>query len=248
MALAIMIVVTRLYTQARITKQFGPSDYLMLCSIIVITTFASLISVQYHYGWGRHQSCITDIQELETQIKYNVTGQCFGIMGSTFGRLSFIVFMVKLFGSKRWVWWLLWTMFVAQVVTNLGTAITIYTQCKDPRALYDFSMPYDLCWPAYVETVSIFQGSFHVSSLSFADSHRVVSWVGAHVLQRALRCSARCAAGDDGLETEHGQTTESWPGRFTGNVRCVSFTAAHSPFPPGPQILTLPLAHSSASS
>ncbi|CAN8097797.1 unnamed protein product [Discula destructiva] len=149
---ATAVVITRLYTQARVTKQFGLSDYLMLCAIIIIIVFACLISVQYHYGWGRHQSCITDIQELETQIKFNVTGQSFGIMGSTFARMSFIVFMLTLFGSKRWVWWSLWTMFVLQLVTNLGTVIVIYTQCKDPRALYDFTLPEDLCWPSYVQT------------------------------------------------------------------------------------------------
>lgn len=151
---AIVVVAARLYTQARITKQFGLSDYLMLCSIIVITGFASLISVQYHYGWGRHQACITDIQKLETQIKFNVTGQSFGIMGSTFGRLSFIVFMSMLFGSKTWVRWTLWTIFVAQIVTNVGAVVGIYAQCKDPRAMYDFSLPETTCWPSYVQTVS----------------------------------------------------------------------------------------------
>lgn len=151
-SLAIAVVATRLYTQAFVTKHFGLSDYLMLCSIAVITGFASLISVQYHFGWGRHQSCITDLQELETQIKFNVTSQSFGIMGSTFGRLSFIVFMVALFGSKRWVWWALWATFVAQIVTNLGTVVVVYSQCRDPRALYDFSLPESMCWPSYVQT------------------------------------------------------------------------------------------------
>lgn len=150
--LAICVVAARVYTQACVTKHFGLSDYLMLCSIAVITGFASLISVQYHFGWGRHQSCITDLQELKTQIKFNVTSQSFGIMGSTFGRLSFIVFMIALFGSKRWVWWTLWATFVAQVVTNLGTVVVIYTQCKDPRALYDFTMDESLCLPSYVQT------------------------------------------------------------------------------------------------
>lgn len=153
-SLAIAVVATRIYVQARITKQLGLSDYLMLCSISVIIGFASLISVQYHYGWGRHQACITDVQKLITQIKFNVTGQSFGIMGSTFGRLSFIAFMLNLFGSKKWVRWTLWAIFIAQIVTNVGTVIMIYAQCKDPRALYDFTMSKDLCWPHYLQTVS----------------------------------------------------------------------------------------------
>lgn len=183
-ACAMLVVAARVYTQIRVTRQFGLSDYLMICSVIILTGFASLISVQYHFGWGRHQACtfpicifkfsteavlsgpgktklltrrcvgIDDLTELETQIKFNVAGQSFGIMGSTFARTSFIVFMIALFGSKKWVKWTLWSMFVAQFVTNLGTVIVIYAQCKDPRALYIFTLPEDLCWPAYVQTVS----------------------------------------------------------------------------------------------
>lgn len=152
--LALAVVAARIFTQVRITKQLGLSDYLMICSVAVITGFASLISVQYHFGWGRHQACITDLDKLITQIKFNVTGQSFGIMGSTFGRLSFIAFMLTLFGSKRWVRWTLRAVFVAQIVTNVGTVVIIYAQCRDPRALYDFTMPEDLCWPSYVQTVS----------------------------------------------------------------------------------------------
>ncbi|KUI69458.1 hypothetical protein VM1G_04914 [Cytospora mali] len=151
-ALALIVVTARVYAQARITKQFGLSDYLMICSITVITGFAALITVQYQYGWGRHQACIDDIQEVETQLKYNITGQSFGIMGSTFGRLSFIVFMLHLFDTKTWPRWSLRVLFVLQVITNLGTVIACYAQCSNPRALYDFSLPESLCWPARVQT------------------------------------------------------------------------------------------------
>lgn len=154
-ALALAVVATRLYTQARVTKQFGLSDWLMLASIATITSFASLISVQFSLGWGRHQACIQDVRELEAQIKFNITGQSFGIMGSTFGRMSFIVFIVSLFGSKRWVRCTLWAIFVAQIVTNVATVVMIYAQCKDPRALYDFSLPEDTCMPSSVQTVSV---------------------------------------------------------------------------------------------
>ncbi|PSR99134.1 hypothetical protein BD289DRAFT_353644, partial [Coniella lustricola] len=150
--LAMTVVGMRLYSQARITKLLGLSDWLMLASILTIIAFASLISVQYHYGWGRHQACITDVVRLETQIKYNFAGQSFGIMGSTFGRLSFIVFMDSLFGSRYWVRFTLWAMFGAQLVTNLVTVAMIYAQCKDPRALYIFTMSQAQCWPAYVQT------------------------------------------------------------------------------------------------
>lgn len=154
MTLAALVVATRMYTQARVTKLFGLSDYLMLCSMVTLFGFASLISVQYHYGWGRHQGCLKELEELETQIKFNFTSQSFGIMGSTFGRLSFIAFLLALFGSKKWMRYTLWTLFVLQLVTNLGTVITTYAQCKDPRALYIFTIESE-CLPARSQTVGV---------------------------------------------------------------------------------------------
>lgn len=187
---AMIVVAARVYAQARLTKQFGLSDYLMICSITIICGFASLISVQYRYGWGRHQACIGDLQEVETQLKFNVTGQSFGIMGSTFGRLSFIVFMLHLFDAKTWPRLSLRVFFVLQVVTNVGTVIACYAQCSDPRALYDFSLPESLCWPAEVQTVSPSSPSsssllrlWAPPSRELTSSGETVSRLRPHILQ-----------------------------------------------------------------
>ena len=152
-SLALIVVTARVFVQARLTKQFGLSDGLMICSVAILSGFAALISVQYHYGWGRHQACIKNPEEVEMQLKFNITGQSFGIMGSTFGRLSFIVFMLHLFDTKTWPRWTLRVFFVMQIITNVGTAVACYAQCSDPRALYDSSLPESLCWPADVQTV-----------------------------------------------------------------------------------------------
>ncbi|EFX00537.1 integral membrane protein [Grosmannia clavigera kw1407] len=148
--LAWLIVLLRLYTQARITGQYGLSDYLMLVSVIIITAFASLISVQYHYGWGRHQAYVDDA-DLVQFFKFNITSQSFGILGSTLGRLSFIVFMVQLFGFKKSLARGLWVLFALQCITNGVAIICIYAQCSDARALYNHSVVAD-CWPDYVQT------------------------------------------------------------------------------------------------
>jgi hypothetical protein len=74
-------------------------------------------------------------------------------MGPTFGRLSFIVLMVKLFGTTKarrgWLWALWWS----QLITNGITVITLYVQCKDVRALWDFSIV-SSCWDPDIQNVS----------------------------------------------------------------------------------------------
>ncbi|KUI52945.1 hypothetical protein VP1G_00321 [Cytospora mali] len=152
-ALALIVVTARVYAQARITKQFGLSDYLMICSITVTTGFAALITVQYQYGWGRHQACIGDIQEVETQLKYNITGQSFGIMGSTFGRLSFIVFMLHLFDTKTWPRWSLRVLFVLQVITNVGTYLGYaHTSFNGATDVFLTALPTAMVWNLQMPT------------------------------------------------------------------------------------------------
>ncbi|KAH8657677.1 hypothetical protein BX600DRAFT_438868 [Xylariales sp. PMI_506] len=149
-SVAMLIVGIRVYTQARITRQVGWSDYLAIMSVVIVIIFASLISAMYHHGWGRHQVFIDD-DTLQHFLRYLWAAQPFGIMGSTFGRLSFIILMLRLFGTQAKMRILLWTFFGLQLVTNLGTVVMLYAQCKDPRALYDFSVP-SQCLPAYVQT------------------------------------------------------------------------------------------------
>jgi hypothetical protein len=73
-------------------------------------------------------------------------------MGPTSGRLSFTVLMVKLFGTMKNRRRALWTLWWSQLITNGLVVITIYVQCKDVRALWDFSVE-STCWPTYVQTV-----------------------------------------------------------------------------------------------
>ncbi|CZR52354.1 related to integral membrane protein PTH11 [Phialocephala subalpina] len=149
-AIAILIVGARCYTQKFVTRQFGLSEILVVISVCVITGMASMISVQYHYGWGRHYVDIPTAEATKA-LEFNAIGQSFGVMGSTFGRLSFIILMLKLFGITKPRRWSLWALFWAQLISNGVVVVTLYVQCSDVRALWDFSIK-TYCWPEDVQT------------------------------------------------------------------------------------------------
>lgn len=149
-AIAILVVGARCYTQKFVTRQFGLSEILVVISVCVITGMASLISVQYHYGWGRHYVDIPAADATQA-LKFNAIAQSFGVMGSTFGRLSFIILMLKLFGTTKARKWSLWALFWAQLISNGVVVVTLYVQCNDVRALWDFSIK-TYCWPEDVQT------------------------------------------------------------------------------------------------
>jgi hypothetical protein len=86
--------------------------------------------------------------------RLSLTAICVGVMGSTFGRLSFIILMLQLFGITKWRRVALWTLFYAQLIPNCVVVITLYIQCDDVRALWDFSIK-SSCWPEDLQTVSV---------------------------------------------------------------------------------------------
>ncbi|PQE20580.1 integral membrane protein [Rutstroemia sp. NJR-2017a BBW] len=86
-------------------------------------------------------------------------------MGSTFGRLSFIILMLQLFGITKWRRVALWTLFYAQLIPNSIVVITLYIQCKDVRALWDFSIK-SSCWPEDLQTVRVIMKIVYLEALA----------------------------------------------------------------------------------
>lgn len=95
---------------------------------------------------------LTTHQRIEA-LKYNSIGQTFGVLGSTFGRLSTIATMFTLFGINRKLRRGLWTLFAAQLLTNGAVVVCLYAQCTNVVLLWDSSVS-GTCWNADVQTVS----------------------------------------------------------------------------------------------
>ncbi|THV52558.1 hypothetical protein BGAL_0075g00040 [Botrytis galanthina] len=149
-AVSITIVIARCMTQRFIIRQLGLSDALVVVSMCTISSMAALITVQYHYGWGRHYAYLDPFDRIEA-MKYNAIGQSFGVMGSTFGRMSFIILMLQLFGTSKLKHAALWTLFWVQFIPNCIVVVTLYVQCNDIRALWDTSVV-SSCWPESYQT------------------------------------------------------------------------------------------------
>ncbi|ATZ55790.1 hypothetical protein BCIN_12g03500 [Botrytis cinerea B05.10] len=149
-AVSITIVIARCMTQRFIIRQLGLSDALVVVSMCTISSMAALITVQYHYGWGRHYAYLDPFDRIEA-MKYNAIGQSFGVMGSTFGRMSFIILMIQLFGTSKLKHAALWTLFWVQFIPNCIVVVTLYVQCSDIRSLWDTSI-ISSCWPESYQT------------------------------------------------------------------------------------------------
>jgi hypothetical protein len=78
-----------------------------------------------------------------------------GIMTSTLGRVSFTCLMFRLFGTTQLRKAFLWSLITVNLVVNLVTCITIFTQCGNAESLWDPIGHPSKCWSPNVQAVSL---------------------------------------------------------------------------------------------
>lgn len=89
---------------------------------------SALITVGTYYGLGRSMHSIDDPGDLSKAIKYTVIPSALFLLSTTFGKLSALMFLVRLMGmaTQRWHLIVLWVACSIMVVSNvLGIIITV---------------------------------------------------------------------------------------------------------------------------
>jgi hypothetical protein len=83
-------------------------------------------------------------------------------MCSTLGRVSFMFLMLRLFGNTKSRRWFLYFLMAEQLIVNLFTAITIFTQCGNVHSLWNPVGEPSKCWSPDVQTdTGYVQGVFN---------------------------------------------------------------------------------------
>lgn len=176
--IAAVIVILRLYVQLRIIRKVGLSDYLMILALVgqlpispparpsSLTTHSqlcgiidsALITQSAKSGLGRHIFYLTP-PEIMTAIKFSIIEEPFGIFCSTFGRISFALYMIPLVVRQdRIKCWGLYTCIWVTVVVNVAIFIMTLPQCRPYAKNWDPQIP-GKCWPRSVQSkLGFFQG------------------------------------------------------------------------------------------
>lgn len=156
-----LIIGLRVFTQVRITQQFGTGDIVMIAAWVSGILQFSMQTLAYSHGWGRHFFYLSDDQRVKAMQAVFVS-EPFAIMCSTLGRVSFMFLMLRLFGNTRGRRWLLYALMAQQLIVNLFTCITIFTQCKNVNSLWDPVGHPSKCWNPDVQTdTGYVQGVFN---------------------------------------------------------------------------------------
>ena len=143
-------------------------------------------TIAYSRGWGRHFYYLDDSQRVNAMetvfvsepfgnylepnaLSYlqpwwsSINVVMLAIMCSTLGRVSFMILMLRLFGTTKARRWLLYFLIGEQLVVNLFTCITIFTQCGNVLSLWDPIGHPSKCWSPDVQTdTGYVQGGKHL--------------------------------------------------------------------------------------
>ncbi|KAK1807303.1 hypothetical protein LTR12_018351 [Friedmanniomyces endolithicus] len=118
----------RLYAKGRILKRLGLDDVLMTTALLVAIAHAIVMTIAYHYGWGRHTQYLSDYQILNA-VKWISVSQGMGVVAPALGRISFCLFMLQIVGlTSRWKRLSLHVTWMSQILINTVCVVMIYTQ------------------------------------------------------------------------------------------------------------------------
>jgi hypothetical protein len=159
--LCTIVVAARVYTQVRLTQQFGAGDVVMIGAWMFGILQLIMQTLAFTHGWGRHFFFLSDTQRVNAMEMVFVS-EPMAIMCSTLGRVSFMFLMLRLFGNTKARRWFIYFLMAEQLIANLFTCITIFTQCGNVHSLWDPVGEPSKCWSPDVQTdTGYVQGVFN---------------------------------------------------------------------------------------
>ncbi|KAH8705206.1 hypothetical protein BGW36DRAFT_310701 [Talaromyces proteolyticus] len=172
---SILVMILRILAKIRIRK-FGWDDILMICSLCLALVGSAILTIAVQDGYGQPATTVSDTS---TVILYDYLGQTFGISGGVLGRISFIVLINGILGSRKGYRLILWTLVAAQVIVNILFILIIFLQCPGhASAIWSESDDSAKCWDLRVQTYyGYFEGSFNsATDLYLAAFSTYVFW------------------------------------------------------------------------
>ncbi|CAG7940026.1 unnamed protein product [Penicillium nalgiovense] len=159
--IAILTVTLRVIAKIRIRK-FGWDDILMVSALCLTIIGSALLTVCVKHGFGRHVWDLDSKTVVPKVIMLDYLTQTFGIAGGTLGRISFILFVIELLGTRRSHRVILWIIIGLQILTNVILIIILFVQCPGHGSAIWTQHGDDKCWDVRIQAYyGYYQGSFN---------------------------------------------------------------------------------------
>ncbi|OJK01448.1 hypothetical protein ASPACDRAFT_1854822 [Aspergillus aculeatus ATCC 16872] len=137
-SIASLAVVLRLYTRIWLTQKAGWDDGFIFVSLANALVCSGLLQVGMRYGLGKHSRDIADREARIQAFKYTVIAPNFSVISTTTGKISVVIFLLRLMGqaatpSKRWF---LYVLTIVSIIWNTLAIVAIIGFCRPAEKIW----------------------------------------------------------------------------------------------------------------
>ncbi|KAI9839333.1 MAG: hypothetical protein M1837_002218 [Sclerophora amabilis] len=186
-SLAIVVVVLRLFTRFRLTRNSGLDDYFIIASLvsglamilvplakaslkiepsqILSVASTSIATAAAVAGCGKHLKALTPEQQAQA-IKLNLISEPFGILSFCVPKISVALLIKRIMPPNKLNKWQLRFIFfitISLTIASILCAVFLFAQCSPPNTIWNhrFQVNKAICWPPNVLTnFTIFTGVY----------------------------------------------------------------------------------------
>ncbi|RDW63230.1 uncharacterized protein DSM5745_10341 [Aspergillus mulundensis] len=140
---SVFMVTARLYIRARWLRNIGLDDYIIAVSMVMLTGYTIVTTVNVGLGFGKHTSMITadgGATLLTKVLLINYIDFAFGIMSFTTPKLAIAALLNRIMNPGRfhrvWLWVLTGLVFVSSTIC----IVVLFTMCDPPEALWKIEL------------------------------------------------------------------------------------------------------------
>ncbi|EPE28202.1 integral membrane protein [Glarea lozoyensis ATCC 20868] len=133
---AIIAVSVRFWVRVSVTKKLYVEDWLMLLAAALNLVCQSCLTVCFTYGFGKHDKALNFKQAVGIA-KWIWMSFTPGITSSIVSRISICILLVRIFGVRVWLKWLLIVLTVFQVAMSVALALTSWLQVRPVEGLWN---------------------------------------------------------------------------------------------------------------
>ncbi|EED12802.1 conserved hypothetical protein [Talaromyces stipitatus ATCC 10500] len=175
-AISILIVMLRVVSKARIRK-FALDDVLVILALCTSSAGSAILTIGIKHGYGQQ---VWDInpENVSKVILYDYLSQALGLAGGAISRVSFIVLIISILGTRKAYRIVLWVLVGAQIIINSLFILVIFLQCPGYTSAIWNVTGEGKCWDLRVQTYyGYFQSSFNsVTDFYLAAYSTYISW------------------------------------------------------------------------
>ncbi|KAK6858358.1 hypothetical protein PG995_006057 [Apiospora arundinis] len=138
-AVIIVLCLARVWGRAVVIKQTGWDDFCMVCATVFAIACSALVTVGVGFGLGRHTDAIADPHDKMMAIKYTVMAPPFSVISSAFGKISILIFLLRLMGvvADRWHMRVVWGLCILLVLLDILAIVATIGFCVPAERIWD---------------------------------------------------------------------------------------------------------------